>query len=63
MGFIGLHTHKIIFYRGEIMNQLNETMRILRIQIVAEEMQPRPDIPRLKKLRKELDDCLQNMKE
>lgn len=45
------------------MNQLNETIRILRIQIEAEEMQPRPDITRLKKLRKELDDCLQNMKE
>ena len=45
------------------MNMLNEKIRILRTQIDAEEMQPTPDLPRLKKLRKELDDCLQNMKE
>lgn len=45
------------------MNQLNETIRVLRTQIEAEEMQPRPDLPKLKKLRKELDTCLQNMKE
>ena len=45
------------------MTPLNETIRILRIQIAAEEMQPQPDIPRLQELRKELDNCLQNMKE
>ena len=45
------------------MNQLNETIRILRTQIEAEEMQPIPDIPKLQALRKELDNCLQNMKE
>ena len=63
MGFIGLHTQKIIFYRGEIMNQLNETMRILRIQIAAEEMQPVPDKGKLNELRKQLDNCLKNIKE
>ena len=36
------------------MNQLNEKIRILRIQITAEEMQPIHDIEKLEKLRKEL---------
>lgn len=45
------------------MNQLNETIRILRTQIAAEEMQPQPNIPKLKELRKELDNCLKNIKE
>ena len=45
------------------MTPLNETIRILRIQIAAEEMQPQPDIPKLKELRKELDKCLQNIRE
>ena len=45
------------------MNKLNETIRVLRIQIAAEEMQPQPDIIQLKQLRKELDNCLKNMKE
>lgn len=43
------------------MNQLNETIRILRIQITAEEMQPMPDTKKLKNLRKELDGCLKNI--
>lgn len=45
------------------MNQLNETIRILRIQITAEEMQPVPDISKLQELRKELDNCLKNIRE
>lgn len=43
------------------MNLLNEKIRSLRIQIEAEEMQPQPDIKRLKKLRKELDKCLKDI--
>ena len=45
------------------MNQLNETMRILRVQIAAEEMQPVPDKGKLNELRKQLDNCLKNIKE
>ena len=45
------------------MNQLNETIRILRIQITAEEMQPKPDTMKLKELRKQLDNCLNTIKE
>lgn len=45
------------------MNQLNETMRILRVQIAAEEMQPVPDKGKLKELHKQLDNCLKNIKE
>ena len=43
------------------MNQLNETIRILRIQIAAEEMQPKPNIERLKELRKEEQDCIRQL--
>ena len=43
------------------MNQLNEKIRILRIQIAAEEMQPMPDIEKLEKLRKELKLLLKNV--
>lgn len=45
------------------MNQLNETIRVLRIQIAAEEMQPMPDTMKLKELRKQLDDCLKSIRE
>lgn len=53
---IGFHTP-----RGEIMNLLNEKIRILKTQIEAEEMQPIPDIKKLKRLRKERDQCLKNI--
>lgn len=43
------------------MNLLNEKIRILKIQIEAEEMQPMPDIKKLKRLRKERDQCLKNI--
>lgn len=43
------------------MNQLNETLRILRIQIIAEEMQPKPDIEKLKSLRKVERSCLKQL--
>lgn len=43
------------------MNQLNETLRILRTQIAAEEMKPRPDLLMLKKLRKEEKKCLEQL--
>lgn len=35
------------------MNQLNENLRVVRVQISAEEMKERPDIMKLKKLRKQ----------
>lgn len=44
-----------------IMNQLNETLRVLRTQIAAEEMKPSPDLLRLKQLRKEEKQCLQKI--
>lgn len=43
------------------MNQLNETLRILRTQIVAEEMQPKPDLEKLKELRKEEKSCIRQL--
>jgi hypothetical protein len=43
------------------MNQLNETLRILRIQIQAEEMKPKPDLLTLKRLRKEEKKCLKQL--
>ena len=43
------------------MNQLNETLRIIRTQITAEEMKPRPDLIILKKLRKEEKKCLEKI--
>ena len=43
------------------MNQLNEKLRIIRTQIEAEEMKPKPDIVALKKLRKEEEKCLKNI--
>ena len=43
------------------MNQLNETLRILRIQIQAEEMKPKPDLLTLKTLRKEEKKCLKQL--
>lgn len=43
------------------MNQLNETLRILRTQIAAEEMKPKPDLLTLKKLRKEERQCLEKI--
>ena len=43
------------------MNQLNEKLRIIRIQIQAEEMKPKPDLVALKKLRKEEQKCLKNI--
>lgn len=46
---------------GGSMNQLNETLRILRVQIAAEEMKPRPDLVVLKKLRMEEKRCLKKV--
>lgn len=43
------------------MNQLNETLRRVRIQIKAEEMRPEPNIENLKKLRKEEQRCLKKI--
>ena len=43
------------------MNQLNETLRVIRNQITAEEMKPKPNIENLKKLRKEEKKCLKNI--
>lgn len=43
------------------MNQLNETLRILRVQIAAEEMKPKPDLMVLKKLRMEEKRCLKKV--
>ena len=43
------------------MNQLNETLRVLRIQIQAEEMKPKPDLIMLKQLRKEERKCLKQL--
>ena len=43
------------------MNQLNEKLRILRIQIEAEEMKPKPDLMKLKQLRKERGSCLKEI--
>ena len=40
------------------LNQLNETLRILRVQIAAEEMKPKPDLLVLKRLRMEEKQCL-----
>ena len=48
---------------GGNMNQLNETLRILRVQIAAEEMKPRPDLVVLKKLRMEEKRCLKEVME
>lgn len=44
------------------MNQLNETLRIIRNQIIAEEMKPEPNLENLKKLRKEEKKCLKNLR-
>ena len=43
------------------MNQLNETLRILRVQIQAEEMKPKPDLLKLKQLRMEEKQCLKKL--
>lgn len=43
------------------MNQLNETLRVIRTQIEAEEMKPKPDIKILKRLRKEEMKCLKTI--
>ena len=40
------------------MKQVNETLRILRVQIAVEEMRDRPDLKKLKELRKEEEKCL-----
>jgi len=45
-----------------IMNQLNETLMRLRVQIAAEEMQPRPDMEKLKLLRLEEQRCLKQIR-
>ena len=46
---------------GGSMNQLNETLRILRVQIAAEEMKPRPDLMVWKKWRMEEKRCLKKV--
>lgn len=43
------------------MNQLNEKLRVIRNQISAEEMKPRPDLKALKILRKEEKSCLKQL--
>lgn len=43
------------------MNQLNEKLRIIRIQIQAEGMQPKPDIEKLKSLRSVERSCLKQL--
>ena len=43
------------------MNQLNETLRAIRVQIAAEEMQPKPDLKKLKELRKQQKQCLHEL--
>lgn len=43
------------------MNQLNEKLRIIRIQIQAEEMQPKQDIGKLKSLRSVERSCLKQL--
>ena len=43
------------------MNQLNEKLRNIRTQIAIEEMNPRPDLEKLKELRKEEKKCLKNI--
>ena len=45
------------------MNQLNETIRALRTQITVEEMNPEPDLERLKILGKSLHECLEQYTE
>ena len=40
------------------MNQLNETLRIIRIQISAELKQDKPNLERIDQLRKEEEKCL-----
>lgn len=48
-------------FLGGTMNQLNETLRILRTQIAVEEMKPSPDLKVLKRLRKEEKRCLEEI--
>lgn len=43
------------------LNQLNEKLRIIRVQIMAEEGQAEPDMERLEILRKEEEDCLRQL--
>lgn len=43
------------------LNQLNEKLRIIRVQIMAEEGQVEPDMERLEILRKEEEDCLKQL--
>jgi len=43
------------------MNQLNEKLRIIRIQIMAEEGQTEPNMERLEELRKEEEQCLNQL--
>lgn len=43
------------------MNQLNEKLMRIRTQISAEEMQPKPDLEKLKELRKEEKSCIRQL--
>lgn len=43
------------------MNQLNEKLRIIRIQIQAEKKKEKPDIEKLKSLRKVERSCLKQL--
>lgn len=43
------------------MNQLNETLRIIRTQIAVEEMQPRPDLKKLNELRQQEKQYLEQL--
>lgn len=43
------------------MNQLNETIRVLRIQIEAERQQKQPNWKKIEELSNELADCLEGV--
>lgn len=43
------------------MNQLNERLRILRIQIAAEKRKEKPDMETLEQLQKEEKECLKKL--
>lgn len=48
-------------YHVPIYKKLNEKLRIVRTQISAEEMQPIPNIKKLKELRKEEEDYIRQL--
>lgn len=44
------------------MNQLNETLRAIRIQLAMEERRSKPDIEKIRLLKKEEEQCLEGLK-